>query len=165
MEYTQEVILHNSPMFTLGSPIFQHGGKIPVKYTCNGENINPPLEISGVPANAQSLVLIVDDPDVPKNLKPDGLWVHWLVWNIPPETLRIEENSVPAGVEGTTSFGTPGYGGPCPPDREHRYFFKLAALDIRLKLSPSTTKPALEEAMRGHVLEQCELIGLYEQTR
>jgi len=141
----------------LTSPAFKNNEKIPAQYTCDGENINPPLEISAVKEFAQSLVLINDDPDA-----PNGDWVHWLVWNINPKTKEITENSVPLGtVEGTTSFGRPGYGGPCPPSGTHRYFFKLYALDINLNLDQNTDKKQLEIAIKNHIIDQTELIGLY----
>lgn len=132
-------------------------GEIPPVYTCDGQNINPPLSISEVPAEAQSLVLIVDDPDAPR-----GDWVHWLVWNISPATTEISENSVP-GTEGTTDFGEIGWGGPCPPSGVHRYFFKLYALDTSLDLPTSTTKADLLAAMEGHILVTNELIGTYQR--
>jgi len=141
------------------SPVFGHNQKIPSKYTCDGENLSPPLEISGVPEGAKSMVLIMDDPDA-----THGLWVHWVLWNISPDTKEIPENSVPAGAaEGMTSFGKPGYGGPCPPSGTHRYFFKLCALNKKLELSPSAEKVELEEVMAGQVLDQAELIGLYSR--
>jgi len=121
--------------------------------------LSPPLEISGVPEGAKSMVLIMDDPDA-----THGLWVHWVLWNISPDTKEIPENSVPAGAaEGMTSFGKPGYGGPCPPSGTHRYFFKLCALNKKLELSPSAGKVELEEVMAGQVLDQAELIGLYSR--
>ncbi len=138
---------------------FGQNGKIPEKYTCDGENINPPLAFSGVPKNAQSLVLIMDDPDA-----PNGLWVHWLLWNISVKTKNIGEGETPKEAAlGTTSFGAAQYGGPCPPDGEHRYFFKLYALDIALELPKETTKEGLEEAMTGHVLDKSELVGYYSR--
>ncbi len=143
----------------ISSPTFQNNSAIPKKYTCDGENTNPPLEISEVPVKAQSLVLIVDDPDA-----PSGTWVHWVIWNIDPKTTRIEENSVSIkAVEGTTSFGRTSYGGPCPPSGTHRYFFKLYALDTKLDLSPSDKKDQLEEAMKNHTLDYAEIIGLYSR--
>lgn len=143
----------------ISSPAFQHNGRIPALYTCDGKNISPPLAISDVPETAQSLVLISDDPDAPV-----GTWVHWLVWNIDPKTTEIAEHTAPAGaIEGTTSFGNVGYGGPCPPSGTHRYFFKLYALDIRLDLPKSTDKKALEEAMKDHILAKAEIIGLYSR--
>jgi hypothetical protein len=142
------------------SPAFDNNQSIPSEYTCDGENINPPLQISEVPTEAQSLVLIVDDPDAPA-----GTWVHWTVWNIDPQTTEIAKDSVPAGaVEGMTSFGKTGYGGPCPPSGEHRYFFKLYALDKELDLSASSGKDELEQIMPGHVLDSVELIGLYSRS-
>ena len=148
----------------LESPVFEHEGIIPAKYTCDGGNINPPLKISEVPEGAKSLVLIMDDPDVPKNLRPDGMWDHWLVWNIPPATMEIPEGQEPAGVVGKNTGGSFGYRGPCPPDREHRYFFKLYALDTMFDLSPeTTTKSDLEAAMQKHILSQAELRGRYNR--
>ena len=136
---------------------FKNGESIPKKFTCDGEDTNPELSIEDVPVDAKSLVLIVDDPDA-----PSGLWIHWTVWNIKPGTETIKENAVPPGAtEGATSAGGPGYHGPCPPDGEHRYFFKLYALDIELNLSPTTEKEGLEEAMVGHVLDKAELVGVY----
>lgn len=148
----------------LGSPAFEHEGTIPSKYTCDGENISPPLKVADVPEGAKSLVLIMDDPDVPKNLRPDGMWDHWLVWNIPPETTEIIEGQGPKGVIGKNTGGKFGYQGPCPPDREHRYFFKLYALDTILDLSmETTTKSDLEAAMQNHILSQAELMGRYNR--
>lgn len=150
-----------SSNMTLTSPAFEHNGLIPKKFTCDGENINPELLIQNVPAEAKSLALIMDDPDVPKSIRPDGMWVHWLVWNIPPETLAIGEGSNPQGVLGKNTGGENAYGGPCPPDREHRYFFKLYALDTVLDLEEGAAKEALESAMQGHVIAETELIGRY----
>ncbi len=148
----------------LGSIVFEHNGLIPAKYTCDGENINPPLRMSEAPEGAKSLVLIMDDPDVPKSIRPDGVWDHWLVWNIPPETTEIPEGKEPAGVVGKNTGGSFGYRGPCPPDREHRYFFKLYALNTTLNLSADiTVKANLEAAMQGHILGQAELMGRYNR--
>lgn len=141
------------------SPAFAHEQSIPSQYTCDGKNSAPDLLISGAPENAKSLVLIMDDPDAPK-----GTWVHWTMWNIDPKTATIGGGEVPQGaVEGVTSFGKPGYGGPCPPSGTHRYFFKLYALDIMLELEPFADKEELEEAMTGNVLAHAELIGLYSR--
>lgn len=145
------------------SSAFEHNQSIPSKYTCDGENINPPLSFSDVPANTKSLALIMDDPDVPRTIRPDGMWDHWLIWNMPPETTVINENSTLPGVVGKNTGGQFGYQGPCPPDREHRYFFKLYALDAMLNLNPQSTKQDLERAMEGHILEKVELIGLYNR--
>ena len=146
-------------LMKITSPVFGHNQKIPSKYTCDGENLSPPLEISGVPEGAKSMVLIMDDPDA-----THGLWVHWVLWNISPDTKEIPENSVPAGAaEGMTSFGKPGYGGPCPPSGTHHYYFKLYALDTILDLNKSSEKQELESAIEGHVLGQAELVGLYSR--
>lgn len=143
----------------LSSPAFENNQSIPSKYACDGENINPPLEISEVPEGARSSVLIVDDPDA-----PGGDWVHWTIWNISPDTKEIYENSVPQGVvEGKTDFGRPGYGGPCPPSGAHRYQFKIYALDTDLNLNSSSTKKDIERAIEGHILDQAILIGTYQR--
>ena len=147
----------------LTSTAFEHNGKIPSEYTCDGEDISPELMIEDVPAGTKSLALIMDDPDVPKHIRPDGLWVHWVVWNIPTDTKKIAKANEPEGIQGITNFGRTGYGGPCPPDREHRYFFKLYALDISLDIPEGSTKEVLEKAMEGNIIEQTELIGLYEK--
>lgn len=144
----------------LTSSAWQEGGSIPEQYTCDGEDVSPPLAVSGVPEGAQSLVLIVDDPDAPR-----GDWVHWTVWNIAPETAEIAQSSVPAeAVEGMTDFGQPGWGGPCPPSGEHRYQFKLYALDARLDLPSTARKADIEKAMEGHILEQTVLVGRYSRS-
>lgn len=141
------------------SSAFQNNAKIPSKYTCDGENVNPPLEFVDVPSNAKSLALIVDDPDAPSKT-----WVHWVVYNIGTKTSEVKENSAPEdGIEGITDFGKPGYGGPCPPSGVHRYFFKLYALDTTLDLPQNATKQMVEEKMKGHTLDKAELIGLYSR--
>ena len=136
---------------------------IPQKYTCDGQNVNPPLIFSDAPEGTKSLSLIMEDPDVPKALKPDGMWDHWLVWNMPPDTQAIDEGQTPKGIIGKNTGGKNAYQGPCPPDRQHRYFFKLYALDIMLNLNPSETKQELEKAMEGHILTKTQLIGLYNR--
>lgn len=138
------------------SPVFKNNEMIPRKYTCDGADVNPTLNIRGMPRKAESLVLIVDDPDAPM-----GTWDHWIVWNIPPEE-RIEENSVP-GIEGLNDFRKRSYGGPCPPSGTHRYFFRVYALDAMLDLKPNSRKRDVERAMRGHILAQGEIIGLYRR--
>lgn len=144
----------------LTSRAFPHNGMIPPEYTCDGADGNPPLSIRNIPANAGSLALIVDDPDAPM-----GTWVHWVVWNIGVNTTEIPANSVPREAhQGTNDFGKQGYGGPCPPSGTHRYFFKLYALDASPALNTGATKKRLEEAMKGHVLEKAELIGLYRRA-
>jgi len=138
------------------SPAFENKKPIPRKYTCDGDDVNPTLNISGVPEATKSLVLIVDDPDAPM-----GTWDHWIVWNIPP-TNKIEENTVP-GVEGLNDSRKHSYSGPCPPSGTHRYFFKVYALDTKLNLAPNSRKKDIEKAMKGHILAQGELVGLYSR--
>lgn len=143
----------------LASPSFQQQGHIPAKYTCDGENISPPLTISGVPQEAKALALIVHDPDA-----PGGNWDHWLLWNIPPETAQLEEGRVPAGaVAGMNDFKQQAYGGPCPPSGTHRYIFTLYALDNPLTLSAGARRAALEQAMQPYILAHTELIGTYQR--
>ena len=147
----------------LSSSAFEEGGRIPSKYTCDSDNVNPSLEISDLPPGAKTLALIMEDPDVPKNLRPDGMWDHWIIFNIPPDTSQIPEGKEPRGTHGEGTSGNQDYNGPCPPDREHRYFFKLFALDSTLELKEKATKPELEKAMEGHILEKTELMGTYER--
>ena len=145
--------------FTISSAAFKHNGLIPSKYTCDGPNVNPPLAFEGVPANAQSLALIMDDPDA-----PGGTWVHWVVWNIQPDTKAIREDGVPPEAsQGMNDFRNAGYGGPCPPSGRHRYFFKLYALNTFLDLGPDAIKAGIEDAMEGHILDKAEIIGLYKR--
>lgn len=149
----------------LKSPAFQEGEVIPSLYTCEGKNINPPLEISETPDKTKSLVLIMDDPDVPKNLRPSGMYDHWVVFNIPPSTTKLEESSPPPGIQGKNTGGNNSYIGPCPPDAQHRYFFKLYALDTLLDLKEGVIKEEVEKAMEGHIIEQCQLMGIYEKGK
>jgi len=142
----------------LTSPEFGNNEFIPKKFTCEGEDMNPALIIAGVPVNAKSLALIVDDPDAPM-----GMWVHWVVYNIPKGFSRIEENSIP-GEQGSNDFGRQNYGGPCPPSGTHRYFFKIYALDRELNLKAGLSKKELEKAMQGYMLDKVELVGLYKKT-
>lgn len=147
---------------TIKSSAFKNNEEIPSKYTCDGENVNPLLEILNVPKEAKSLALVMDDPDATGGLT----WDHWLVWNINTQTNYIEEDNLPQGaIEGKTSFGKTGYGGPCPPkgSKPHRYMFKVYALDIRLGLMEGEGKTELTKAMEGHVLAQGTLIGLYQR--
>jgi len=149
----------NEKNMRISSPAFGQKGLIPAKYACDGQNISPPLEFSGAPAEAKSLALIMDDPDAPM-----GIWVHWILWNIKPGESGIKENSFPAGAaEGTTSFGKPGYGGPCPPSGTHRYFFKLYALDSMLDIPSSSDKEKLLKSMEGHIIVQDEFFALYSK--
>ena len=142
----------------ISSSAFQNNSYIPSLYTCDGSDINPPLAFNDVPAETKSLVLIMDDPDAPM-----GVWDHWIVFNIPPVVKEIKEGNESMGVKGMTSFKKINYGGPCPPDREHRYFFKLYALDAILDLSEGSTKKEVEAAMQGHILAEAELIGKYNR--
>jgi Raf kinase inhibitor-like YbhB/YbcL family protein len=140
---------------------FQEGGNIPSKFTCDGADANPPLRFEGVPAEAKSLALIIDDSDA-----PGGLFTHWLVWNIDPKTTTVEENSAPSsGVQGKNDFGKSGYGGPCPPSGTHRYIFKVFALDRQLGLAAASKRAQLDAQMRGHILAQGELMGRYSRGR
>jgi len=148
----------------LTSPAFENGGKIPSEYTCDGPNINPELNISGLGSQAKCLVLIMDDPDVPEFVRKDKMYVHWVVFNIPPNTTRIPKNSQPHGTPGMNTGNLLNYYGPCPPDREHRYYFKLYAVDKMLDLPRGATKPDVEKAMEGHILSKAELMGRYERT-
>src|SRR5207237_8086420 len=129
------------------SSAFQQGGNIPSKFTCDGANTNPPLQISDVPPEAKSLVLIVDDPDA-----PSGLFTHWAVWNISPQTSTIAEGSTPKGVQGTNDFGKSGYGGPCPPSGTHRYYFKIFALDREVDLPFGAKRGQVGDGVKGHVI-------------
>ena len=147
----------------LTSPIFMHEGNILSKYTCDGENISPELHIKEVPDKTKFLVLLMDDPDVPKSIRPDGMWDHWVVWNIPLDTTILQEGATPPGVQGKNTGGKLGYAGPCPPDREHRYYFKLYALDTTLNLPEGSTKKEVEQAMEGHILAQATLMGKYNR--
>ena len=142
----------------LACPEFKNNDSIPSKFTCDNSDISPALVIEDIPRDALSLALIVDDPDA-----PGGMWVHWIVYDIPVIT-RIGENSIP-GKQGLNDFGRLNYGGPCPPSGTHRYFFKIYALDKQLGLPEGITKAALEKAMQGHILDRAELVGLYKRPR
>jgi len=144
-------------IITVKSPAFKADENIPVKYTCEGANINPPLLIGDIPKGAKSLALILEDPDAPK-----GTFDHWVMWNI-PLIEKIEENSAP-GKEGKNGMMKNKYIGPCPPSGTHHYHFRVYALDTRLDLSESTDKKALQKAMEGHILAAGELVGLYKKT-
>ena len=142
------------------SSAFKDGGDIPSKFSCDGANTSPPLQISDVPAAAKTLVLIVDDPDA-----PSGLFTHWMVWNLSPQTSTISEGSAPGGVHGTNDFGKSGYGGPCPPSGTHRYYFRVFALDRKLDLANGAKRSQLDAAMKGHVTAQGELMGRYSRKK
>ncbi len=153
---------------TIASPAFAHGGEIPSAYTCEGKDVSPPLEWSGVPEQAKSLALTVDDPDAPDPAAPRMTWVHWVLYDIPPSARGLPEGVAPAALppgtrEGTNDWKRTGWGGPCPPIGRHRYFFKLYALDRTLGDLGRPTKAKLEKAMEGHVLARAELMGTYKK--
>lgn len=151
---------------TLTSPAFPPNGDIPKKYTCEGDDVAPPLAWSGVPSGAKSLVLVVDDPDAPDPRAPRMTWVHWVVYNLPVTTTSLPDGAThaPAGArDGTNDWKRTGYGGPCPPVGRHRYFHKLYALDVVLGDLGAATKADVEKAMQGHVLAHAELVGTYEK--
>jgi len=142
------------------SPAFSSGEEIPKKFGYKNDNISPPISISGVPSDAKSLALIMDDPDAMKAV--GRVWVHWLIWNIDPSISEIFEGSLPSGsIEGKTDFGEIGYGGPAPPDKRHTYIFKLFALKTKLNLKKGSTKAQLEEEMNGQIIEQATLKGTF----
>lgn len=155
-----------SMSFNLTSAAFSHQGAIPPRHTCEGENLSPPLAWSGVPAGSRSLVLIVDDPDAPDPAAPKMTWVHWLLYNLPVTATGLPEGvrTLPSGtLEGLNDSRHTRYGGPCPPIGRHRYFFKLYALDVVLPDLQNPTKTRLEQAMRGHVLAEAQLVGTYQK--
>mgnify|MGYP000166421420 CR=1 FL=1 len=154
---------YNNISMKIQSPEFENGVDIPPRFTCDGENINPSLNFLDIPENTKSFTLIVEDHDVPKNIRADGLWDHWIIWNIPKEVTSLPENYKEQGMMGKNSGGEYGYSGPCPPDSEHRYYFKLYALDTMLELNQYATKEELLNAMHGHILDQAELIGKYKR--
>ena len=150
------------------STAFAHNGAIPPKHTCEGSDVSPPLAWTGIPPNAKSLVLIVDDPDAPDPAAPKMTWVHWVLYNIPASASALAEavKSLPQGtLEGLNDWKRTGYGGPCPPIGRHRYFHKLYALDVTLPDLQKPDKAKLEGAMRGHVVGQTELIGTYQKKK
>jgi hypothetical protein len=153
---------HTEEAMQITSPAFQDHKSIDPKYTCDGQDISPPLEFSGVPEDAVGLVLVCDDPDAPA-----GIWVHWVVFDMPADAEGLPENTPADGtlsngsVQGTNSFGNIGYGGPCPPGGEHRYIFKLFAIDTKLALEPGAKKADVVAAMQGHILAEAQLTGLY----
>ena len=153
---------------TIRSPAFQNQHSIPARNTCDGQNLSPPLSWSGVPPGARSLALIVDDPDAPDPAAPQMTFVHWVLYNIPPDASGLEEGAAPNSLpllteQGINDFHDQTWGGPSPPVGRHRYFFKLYALDTTLPHLKHPTKGGLEEAMRGHVLAHAELVGLYQR--
>ena len=150
---------------TITSPVFQEGERIPFDHTCDGANVSPPLQWTGIPQGAKSLALIVDDPDAPA-----GDWVHWVFYDLPPDTSELpyavpDVEKIPSGgTQGKTDSGSVGYEGPCPPRGMHRYFFKIYALDAMLSLKPGVTKKELLKAMQGHVLAEGVLMGTYQRS-
>jgi Raf kinase inhibitor-like YbhB/YbcL family protein len=157
--FEQNLIINDTEkkFMEIKSDVFKNGEKIPPKYTCDGENVSPPLSFGDIPPETVSLVLIMDDPDA-----QGGIFDHWIAWNIPAETGEIPENGIPTeAVFGRNGFGTENYGGPCPPSGVHRYFFRLYALDTALGLEAGSNKDELKNAMEGHVLADAELFGVY----
>jgi Raf kinase inhibitor-like YbhB/YbcL family protein len=153
-------IVYADNSFAVSSPDFLQGRPIPIKFGYHQQNISPELKIENVPANAKSLVLIVDDPDAPM-----GLWTHWLVWNLPTSTTSIPEGKLPPNaVQGKNSYGNFRYDGPAPPLGTHRYFFRVYALDTTLSLPPGSARSALEQAMNGHILQETETFGTYRMA-
>ncbi len=157
--------------FTLRSPAFGQNGSIPSQYTCEGENSSPPLAWFDVPSGTKSLALIMDDPDSPDPAKPQGApYVHWVVYNISPITLKLPLNAARSGLplralHGTNDWEKQAYGGPCPRNGRHRYFFKLYALDTQLQGLKNPTKEQLEQAMQGHLVDNAELVATYEKSK
>jgi Raf kinase inhibitor-like YbhB/YbcL family protein len=149
----------------LTSTAFKNGEYIPEKYTCDGENLSPPLEWSNLPEGTRSIAIICDDPDAPR-----GTWVHWILFDIPVDSTGLKEGVRPVatlpnvGTHGLNDFGETGYGGPCPPSgRAHRYFFKLYALDYKLELKAAVSKKVVERAMKNHALGEAQLMGKYKR--
>jgi len=150
------------------STAFTPMGSIPSRYTCEADDVSPPLAFSGAPAGTRSLALIVDDPDAPDPKAPKRTWVHWVVYNLPPDATGLAEHvspgKLPRGtLQGKNDWGKTGWGGPCPPIGRHRYFFKLYALDAALPDLGAPTKASLEQAMHGHILASAELVGTYQK--
>ena len=158
----------NAMTLKITSSAFQQGGSIPAKYTCEGQDVSPPLAWAGALGSARSIAMIVDDPDAPDPAKPERVYVHWEAYNIPVGASLAENASksgMPKGaVQGKNDWGKPQYGGPCPPIGRHRYFFKLYALDTELTGLSAATKSDLESAMKGHVLDSGELMGTYQKA-
>ncbi len=144
-----------SAKINVTSPAFEEGGQIPAQFTCKGENVNPPLRLDGIPAEAKTLAMVVEDPDA-----PGGLFTHWLVWNMPASTRRVQENTVtPGATQGGNDFGHVAYGGPCPPSGTHRYYFRVLALDSSIDLPSGAKRAAFDKAIAGHVIARGELMG------
>lgn len=155
---------------TIESLAFAHNAGIPIRYACDGDDVSPPLNWSGIPEQARSLALVMDDPDAPDPQAPRMTWVHWVLYNLPVSALGLPEaaspKALPSGTrEGLNDWRRAGYGGPCPPVGRHRYFYKLYALDAVLPDLHQPTKAQLEAVMRGHVLAEAQLVGLYQKRR
>ncbi len=160
----------NAMAFELTSPSFSAGGEIPRRHTCEGEDVSPELRWSGVPEGTQSLVLIVDDPDAPDPEAPKMTWVHWVLYDLPPDATGLPESVQPVDLppgtrQGRNDWKRAGYGGPCPPIGRHRYFHKLYALDKQLEGLKTPTKAQVEAAMQGHVIARAEIVGTYAKAR
>jgi hypothetical protein len=154
--------------FEISSSAFPRGGSIPARYTCDGDDVSPPLAWNDVPEGTRSLVLIVDDPDAPDPAAPKMTWVHWVLYNLPADSTGLPEGVAPADLpsgteEGLNDWKRTGYGGPCPPIGRHRYFFKLYALKVVLPFTDPLTKAELLEAMEGQVLDEAVLMGTYQR--
>jgi Raf kinase inhibitor-like YbhB/YbcL family protein len=161
---TEDSTMASSEKLSIVSTAFKEGEMIPKKYTCDGEDVSPPLKWQSVPSNTKSLALIADDPDAPM-----GTWVHWVIFNIPSTETGLPENVPPketlpnGSLQGRNDFKNYGYGGPCPPSGTHRYYFKLYAVDTTLKLAAGATKDELLNAMKGHIIAQAQLMGRYSR--
>jgi Raf kinase inhibitor-like YbhB/YbcL family protein len=159
-----ETIRGKKMQIKIASRAFEEGGMILKQYTCDGDDVSPPLTWTSVPSGTESVALICDDPDAPM-----GTWVHWVIFNLPaavkelPENVPTQKNLANGGVQGTNDFHKIGYGGPCPPGGTHRYYFKLYALDMALDLQPGSTKKDLLKAMEGHILAEGQLMGRYKR--
>jgi Raf kinase inhibitor-like YbhB/YbcL family protein len=166
----ERLTLEVTMSLTIRSPAFSHEGAIPTRYTCEGEDISPALEWRSAPDATASLALLVEDPDAPDPLAPQTIFTHWLLYNLPPESSGLVENvgpeTLPRGARiGENDFGRTRWGGPCPPIGEHRYFFKLYALDTPLPTARVPNRTSLLDAIEGHVLDYAELIGTYRKRR
>jgi hypothetical protein len=147
------------PMIKISSPVFKNNEMIPKKFTCDGENISPPLKIENIPQSTKSLALIVDDPDAPK-----GTFVHWIVWGISPKQTQFSVGEKGKFSQGTNDAGKQGYIGPCPPSGTHRYMFKIYALDTKIDISAKSKKKDLQNVINGHILQSTTLIGKYSRS-
>jgi len=155
--YKKKYIMTNDKKLEITSTAFEDGGEIPSKYTCDGQDINPPLSVKNIPAGTKTLAIIVEDPDAPR-----GTFDHWVAWNIPPESTIQEESTI--GISGKNGGGKMGYYGPCPPSGSHRYFFHVFALDTALDLKEGSGKKTLQDAMKDHILASGTLMGRYQRA-